>query len=61
MEKFFYNGRTNKVVLDSTDSLLDMAAVSGYSMEKLKELIEGIINKSIADEEERNESERTRS
>lgn len=51
MEKFFYNGRTFKVALDSTDNLLDMAAVSGYSMEKLKGMIEEIINRSIAEEE----------
>lgn len=53
MDRLMMNGHVWRVALESTDTLQDMAAVSGYTMEKLALEIEGIIEKSIREEDER--------
>ena len=39
-----------KVMLEERDTLGDMAMVSGYTMDKLRGMIEEIINESICEE-----------
>lgn len=42
-----------KVMLEERDTLGDMAMVSGYTMDKLRGMIEEIINQSIYEETNR--------
>lgn len=50
----FYNGdKVIKIFLEAEDRLEDMAIYSGLTMGELARRIEEIINKSIADENER--------
>ena len=50
MNTFRYENEIIKVMLEERDTLGDMAMVSGYTMDKLREMIEEIINQSIYEE-----------
>lgn len=57
MDRLMSNGHVWEVKLEETDTLKDMAAVSGYTMEKLAAEIEEIIVKSIFEEYAESEDE----
>lgn len=50
MNTLIQDGEVIKVMLESTDTLGDMAMMSGCTMDKLRHQIEKIINESIWDE-----------
>lgn len=51
------DGHVWEVKLEETDTLKDMAAVSGYTMELMASKIERIIDESISKEDARVEAE----
>ena len=53
MNKLIYENETIQVMLEERDTLGDMAMVSGYTMGKLRGMIEEIINQSIYEETNR--------
>lgn len=57
MKKLLMDGHVWSVVLEEMDTLRDMAAVSGYTMERLAAKIEDMIAYSIIEEDERMEEE----
>lgn len=57
MTNLISNGHVWRVKLEERDTLKDMAAVSGYTMERLAVKIENIISDSIREEDERLEEE----
>lgn len=57
MTKLMMDGHVWRVKLEETDTLRDMAAVSGYTMERLAVKIENIIGESIREEDVRREEE----
>jgi len=52
MIRIYQDGFSTVVRLEETDTLKDMAAASGYTMEKLGEMISSIIKQSIEEEME---------
>ena len=52
MIQICHDGFTTVTMLEATDTLKDMAAVSGYTMENLGGMILSIIKQSIAEEME---------
>lgn len=57
MTKLIMDGHVWRVELEEMDTLKDMAAVSGYTMDRLAAKIENIIGESIREEDERLEEE----
>lgn len=53
MNTLIQDGEVIRVMIESTDTLGDMAMVSGYTMDKLRFRIEEIINESIWEEANR--------
>lgn len=53
MNTLIQDGEVIRVMLEPTDTLGDMAMVSGYTMDKLRFRIEEIINESIWEEANR--------
>lgn len=53
MNRLICENETIKVMLEERDTLGDMAMVSGYTMDKLRGMIEDIINQSIYEEKNR--------
>lgn len=50
MNKLICENEVIKVMLEEGDTLGDMAMISGYTMDKLRGMIEEIINQSIYEE-----------
>lgn len=57
MKKLLMDGHVWRVELEETDTLQDMAAVSGYTMERLAVKIGDMIAYSIIEEDKRLEEE----